>query len=488
MTQRTHAQKVYGQYLTPHYVADLMASFFDDLPAAVRLIDPGAGEGALTEAVVRRACKPESGVRSIDVTTYELDQVVLPELRRTLQKCEVLCRTEGVAFRSTIQNADFVAEATEDLTRNLLDCRQSPFNIAIVNPPYKKISANSRERLALRRIGLETSNLYAGFVGVLARLIENGGQLVAITPRSFCNGPYFLPFRKDLLRMMRLRKLHVFESRSAAFRGDEVLQENIILHATKGGPQSSTVIMSSSSGEKTGNLTARPLPLTDIVEPHDDDRFIHIPVVADHIQAKARIATLSETLDSLGVAVSTGPVVDFRLKDALRSVPTNETVPLVYPSHFACGKVKWPLLEGKKPNAIMLNETTRPWLIPAGLYVLTKRFTSKEERRRVVACLLDPADIQSEWLGLENHLNFIHAHGKGLERNLAHGLFAFLNSTLVDHYFRCFSGHTQVNATDLRKLPFPNIQTLRAIGEDLRHFHVGQEHIDYLLDRHLNGI
>jgi adenine-specific DNA-methyltransferase len=32
---------------------------------------------------------------------------------------------------------------------------------------------------------------------------------------------------------MALRELHVFESRKAAFAEDDVLQENIILHAVK---------------------------------------------------------------------------------------------------------------------------------------------------------------------------------------------------------------------------------------------------------------
>ena len=38
------------------------------------------------------------------------------------------------------------------------------------------------------------------------------------------------------------------------------------------------------------------------------------------------------------------------------------------------------------------------------------------------------------------------------------GLAAYLNSTLVDAYFRQFSGHTQVNATDLRSLKYPDWQ------------------------------
>ena len=54
--------------------------------------------------------------------------------------------------------------------------------------------------------------------------------------------------------------------------------------------------------------------------------------------------------------------------------------------------------------------------------------------------------------GFENHLNYFHENGEGLPLDLAKGLAAFLNSDAVDQYFRIFSGHTQVNATDLRNL------------------------------------
>ena len=75
-------------------------------------------------------------------------------------------------------------------------------------------------------------------------MLVNGGELVAITPRSFCNGPYFKPFREDFLETMSLRRLHVFKSRSAAFSRDAVLQENIIFHAVKGTAKPKRIIIS----------------------------------------------------------------------------------------------------------------------------------------------------------------------------------------------------------------------------------------------------
>ena len=65
----------------------------------------------------------------------------------------------------------------------------------------------------------------------------------------------------------------------------------------------------------------------------------------------------------------------------------------------------------------------------------TRRFSAKEERRRVVAAIHDPARLPSSPVGFENHLNYYHRDGRGLTLELARGLAAFLNSTLVDAYF-----------------------------------------------------
>lgn len=84
-------------------------------------------------------------------------------------------------------------------------------------------------------------------------------------------------------------------------------------------------------------------------------------------------------------------------------------------------------------------------------------------------------------------MNYFHANGRGLERSLAVGLYVFLNSTVVDQYFRRFSGHTQVNATDLRTLTYPDRDTLQAMGRDLTTLALSQVEIDQLVGRHLHG-
>ena len=63
----------------------------------------------------------------------------------------------------------------------------------------------------------------------------------------------------------------------------------------------------------------------------------------------------------------------------------------------------------------------------------------------------------------------------------------YLNSTLVDTYFRQFSGHTQVNAADLRNIPYPGRERLELTGREVATSTLSQKQVDakvrqYLLD------
>jgi adenine-specific DNA-methyltransferase len=97
---------------------------------------------------------------------------------------------------------------------------------------------------------------------------------------------------------------------------------------------------------------------------------------------------------------------------------------------------------------------------------VVRRFSSKEEKRRVVASVVDPAAFGDQpVLGFENHMNLFHENKRGLPESLARGLAVFLNTTAVDESFRRYNGHTQVNATDLKLMKYPSRETLIELGE-----------------------
>jgi hypothetical protein len=175
-------------------------------------------------------------------------------------------------------------------------------------------------------------------------------------------------------------------------------------------------------------------------------------------------------------------VVDFRLKEHLREKPELGTVPLLYPAHFAGQETEWPKSDIKKPNAILRKAETEKWLFPMGCYCVVRRFSSKEEKRRIVASVVHPASFPGvEMLGFENHLNVFHEQKKGLPEALARGLSIYLNSTAVDKYFRRFNGHTQVNATDLKLIKYPNRKALMLLGEKAKTLPNDQQAIDKLV-------
>jgi len=407
----------------------------------------------------------------------------LPHLEDTLRNCQSLCVSKGIEFHGTIKAEDFISAALSESDGPLFIAPGKRFTHSILNPPYKKINSQTTVSRKLYLSGIEVANLYAVFVWLSMSLLEQGGQMVAITPRSFCNGPYFNKFRSTFLRMMGFKRIHVFESRKKAFGDDNVLQENIIYHAVRGLQKPQSVFISVSEGLDFDRASTTAVPYNQVVYPGDRDMFIHLDIKKADVTPSERMKCLTASLDKLGLNVSTGRVVDFRAREYLKQSPQQGDVPLIYPCHFANGFIDWPTKSGKKPNAITSNAETSSLLVEAGFYVLTKRFSSKEQQRRIMAAVYDPARIDASHVGFENHLNYYHQGGKGLPADLAKGLALYLNSTMVDHYFRLFSGHTQVNATDLRKMPYPTREQLTLLGASIGGTMPDQEAIDSIIEK-----
>jgi adenine-specific DNA-methyltransferase len=486
-----------GQYMTPAPIARFMASLFRDVSGDIRLLDPGAGVGSLTAAFVERIITVAKKPLTAALVAYEVEPVLTSYLRKTLDDAAVQCRQAQIRASNELHQEDFILGHTRGAQADIFNHQHDDaddFSHVVMNPPYKKINSASAHRTALRKAGLETSNLYTAFMFLAAQRLRMGGEMVAIVPRSFCNGPYFKSFREQFFAMMGLRHIHIFEKRNSAFKGDEVLQENIILHAIKSAPPDEVTITTSCGGNferhsENGacfaeDMTQRIVPYDSVIRPRDPDRFVHIATNDLEQGIVDRMAHFTATLADIGVEVSTGPVVDFRLKDDLRMQPEKGAVPLLYAAHFQNGALVWPKAM-KKPNAIRVSPESRRWLWQNnGYFVVTKRFSAKEERRRIVASIY-ASDLPGELVGFENHLNVFHAKQTGLSPALARGLTLYLNSGLVDRYFRQFNGHTQVNATDLRSLSYPNREVLERIGQHTDCAALSQQEIDTIIEGEL---
>lgn len=214
--------------------------------------------------------------------------------------------------------------------------------------------------------------------------------------------------------------------------------------------------------------------------------FVRIPADERATRVAEQLTAQPATLADLDVAVSTGRVVDFRVKDLLRQEPDAGTAALIYPGHIRDGQIDWPSPASKKPNAVHRCRATDALVLPNETYVVVKRFTAKEARRRVVAAVSRAGSLPGHEVAFENHLNVYHRAQRGVPLALALGLSAYLNCTVVDDYVRSFSGHTQINATDLRQLRYPSLDDLHELGEALAaRGWPTQDELDALLGRYL---
>ena len=309
-------------------------------------------------------------------------------------------------------------------------------------------------------------NIYALFMANAADLLMPHGEMVAITPRSYFNGPYFKRFRKWFFDRMVARQIHVFESRTEAFRSDSVLQENVILHAEKGGSPGD-VLLTSSEGRDLLGAKARSSPYDTTIDNSNGDHVVR--VLSSHFECEvvAIMDALPNRFRDLGFGISTGPVVTFRATEFLREERAANTAPLLWMHNVRPFVTQFPLMK-RKLGHVEISDASRKLLVPAKNYILLKRFTAKEEKRRLVAGIFTRDDTYSEWVGLENHLNYVYRDKSELTIVEAYGLCAFFNSALVDTYFRAISGNTQVNATEIRGMPIPDQTILNKIGREVR--------------------
>ena len=443
-----------------------MASRFTQFPESFHLLDAGAGVGSLAAAVCERVLTLRSP-RHIEITLFESDETLLPLVEENMRSCRKLLNAAGHEMGYAIRGEDFILNTqSRGRQRRLFDDGDGPlsFDAAIMNPPYFKVGADSEHARAMGDAFRSQPNIYTLFMARASELLRPNGELVAITPRSFCNGLYFRDFRRWFFSRMALRHLHLFECRRSTF--DNVLQESVITHTQRLGTAAPMTTITASVGKEIpSELPALVLPTAKVLDDSAGDMVLRIP--ASDVESKIIdvVESWPDRFADLGLRISTGPVVMFRAEKYLLADDTgSDSAPLLGPHNVQPFRTMWPLEKRGKPIAFQVCPKSLKHLVPTRNYVLLRRFSAKEERRRLTASWFLRADDSRPYLAIENHINYVYHAARELTDDEVYGLTALFNSALMDGYFRVISGNTQVNATEIRSIRFPSLVQIATIG------------------------
>lgn len=469
-----HDRKRRGQFFTPAGVANFMVGLCSPFAKRFGVLDPGAGTGTLSAAVCERILRLRSP-RDVHFQLFENDPALVSLLEENMQHCRSALRQAGHTVGYTIHPEDFILSNSHVFGQGTLFARSTQangFDLAIMNPPYFKIAGDSAYARIMDRIVHGQPNIYALFMALGAQMLKPGGELIAITPRSFCNGLYFRGFRRWFFKRMSLRHIHLFESRTDTFPSGKVLQENVITMTQKVQTPSTNVVLTTSYGCDIANMPpSRTMPTRRILDNTTPDMMVRIPQDAEDARILDLVEAWPNRFADLGLRVSTGPVVMFRAKRfLLGSVDGEYAAPLLSVHNVRPFEAAWPINKKNKPTAFRIcpESLSRRLLLPTRNYVLLRRFSAKEERRRLTACCFLKNRQVSQYVALENHLNYVYHADRELTDEEVYGLTALFNSALMDRYFRMISGNTQVNATELRTMNLPDLRTISQIGKRVR--------------------
>ena len=112
--------------------------------------------------------------------------------------------------------------------------------------------------------------------------------------------------------------------------------------------------------------------------------------------------------------------------------------------------------------------------------MLVKRFTSKEEPRRLQCGIyLKKKFDKFKYISTHNKVNFIKCDSPCV----TYGLYVLLNSSLYDCYYRILNGSTQVNSTEINQMPIPDRQVIEEMGRELMHHELSEVNCDKILSR-----
>ncbi|HEY5369236.1 MAG TPA: N-6 DNA methylase [Hanamia sp.] len=495
-TVTTQHKKDKGQFFTPTEIAHFMAGLAKQTKNKLKILDPGCGTAILSSSLVETLAKQNENLKEIELICYETDQDILPYTQMVLNYLDKWLKQYRIKFKVTLNSNDFVLENKDcfQVSATLFsEPQNATYDIVISNPPYFKIPKEDKRAIVAKSMVWGQPNIYSIFMMVATKLLKEGGELIFITPRSFASGNYFRAFREAFFKEIEIEHIHLFGSRTDTFDRDSVLQETLILKGKKqkqNGQLPSIRVTHSNGIRDIENFTEKFYKTDELIDLKSKEKIIHLPTNETDDNVIRLFKSWSGSLRQYDIQISTGPVVSFRATKYLFEQYQNGTVflvPLYLLINTAKMQFEWPVTKRNKPQYIQLCEETKPLLLPNKNYVFLRRFSAKDDKSRLVATPYFVDITQAEYIGVENHLNYIYRPKGHLERNEILGLSALLNSNLFDTYFRTFNGNINVSATELREMPLPPLEDIKQIGNQIILLNdFSQSKVDKIINSHFD--
>lgn len=457
-----------GQFFTPLPISHLMASYCDFKSENLRILDPGCGTGVLTCSLLEYLASKNHSIGLIELIAYETDTDLIPLTENALENLKKWLLSKNIIFQFVIHTTDFVLDNSDVLNSKI----KNGFDIIISNPPYFKLAKDDQRVIVTKALVSGQPNIYSLFMGIASKLLNEQGELIFITPRSFASGNYFKAFRELFFTTVQIEKIHLFNSRKDTFSRDSVLQETVIIKAIKKIVDSNQeVIVSSSLGIKDiNNPQIKVFPSCKLIDLNSKEKILHLPTndKEEHILSLA--ASWKHNLIDFDIHISTGPVVSFRSWDFIQDIYSNGTVflaPLFWLHNVNKMSLEWPVAYKNKGQFIKIKNDSKSRLIANKNYILLRRFSTKDDKSRLIAAPYFCNYNKSNYIGVENKLNYIYRKNGHLERSEVAGLCTLLNSELFDTYFQIFNGNVNVSATELRGMRLPSLESIKKIGNKM---------------------
>lgn len=465
-----------GQFFTPPAIARLLASYSHLNRSSLRILDPGCGTAILSCALVEQIISNSNHIERIDLVAYETDLDLIPFSQKALDYLKKWLLDRGIELNYVLHDSDFVLDNAAVLRKHKLltlfdDTKKmgEVYDIIISNPPYFKLSKNDKRVIASQELVSGQPNIYSLFMGIAAKLLSENGELIFITPRSFASGNYFRAFREFFFNTVQIEKIHLFNSRKDTFNRDNVLQETVVIKAVREKiDPNETVLISSSAGIKdVFEPSIKYFTSSKLLDLNSKGKILHLPTSDKEEDILNLVFTWQNVLADFNISVSTGPVVSFRAIEFIQPHYKNDTTvlaPLFWLQNVNKMAMEWPKQMKNKEQFIRVEEASQSLLIPNKNYVFLRRFSTKDDKSRLIAAPYFCNYAKWDYIGVENKVNYIYRKKGHLDRNEVVGLCALLNSELFDTYFQIFNGNVNVSATELREMRFPPLVHIEEIG------------------------